>query len=159
MKWASLGFPFFFLKRSFFFDRWVGHRLLPKKTVPVYRHAGKSLSLGSYGSDQGKLHFLRTCFVALLGCRGGLARFLSCGFGCSVDSVSHLGPWNLVLDLLGYPPGSSTASANGALLQPLPLHPGFAPGCGLWSGVGSCQQALHFWWWDSGTSPSPWWSE
>ena len=60
-----------FFQTLILFDRWVGHRLLPKKTVPVYHHAGKSLSLGFYGSDQGKLHFWRTCFVALLGCRVG----------------------------------------------------------------------------------------
>ena len=142
--WACLGF--LFLQALFLFDRWVGHRLLPKKTVPVYHHAGKSLSLGSYGSDQGKLHFLENMFRSLARLQGGLARFLSFGFGwlqCGLGLTSRpLGIWCWTFwDTHRGPPLLQLTAPFSKDIAPLPLHPGFAPGCGLWSGVGSFQQA------------------
>ena len=145
MKWASLGFPF--LKRSLFLTGGLGTVFFLRKRCLCITTLESRCLWAVTVQIRVSCIFLENMFRSLARLRVGWPD--SCPVvlaGFSVDSVSHLGPWNLVLDLLGFPPGSSTASANGALLQRYRTTP-FASrlrswsGCGLWSGVGPFQQA------------------
>ena len=41
MKWANWGF--FTWKISIFFEKWMGHRFLPEKTVPSKERPGRTI--------------------------------------------------------------------------------------------------------------------
>ena len=120
-------------------EQWVGHRLLPEKTVPIRNRSGRKVILGSPSISEGVslrvgCQFIGSLFRSLSKLPGGLRRFISGGLGPHLSMLRHLG-WlqcghgltcrpvqssmldclNAVLGLLGYPAGSVADLANGVL--------------------------------------------
>ena len=63
-----------------YFERWVGHRLLPEKTVPVDRWAGRTIVPGCTPVSEGVqiiggCTFIGNLFRSPAHLSGGLARF------------------------------------------------------------------------------------
>ena len=94
MKWASLGC--LTLKFSFFFEKWMGHRLLPEKTVPIHNRPGRAVHIGPSPVSDGVqirvgCHFIGIMFRSLGRLPGGLGRFIPGPLGPHLSRLRHLG--------------------------------------------------------------------
>ncbi len=100
-----------YLELLVLFEKWLGHRLLPEKTVPVTRRLGRPLYIGTPPVSEGVqirlgCQFLGSLFRSLGNLPGGLSRFIpgSLGTLCFwknflsyVLALFALGIWTLLL--------------------------------------------------------------
>ena len=159
---GKIGIFFFFFKRSFFLTGGLGTVFFLRKRCLCITTLESRCLWAVTVQIRVSCIFWRNMFRSRARLPGGLARFLPCGVGSHVSRLrhigwlqcghSHLGSWNPVFlvalipcwtfwDTHPGPPRLQQTAPFGKDIAPLPLHPGFAPGCGLWSGVGSFQQA------------------
>ena len=78
------------------FERWIGHRLLPEKTIPKSRRAGRHLCVGdSPVSDGVKIRsgclFIGSMLRSLATIPGGLHRFFPCSLGTQLSRLRYVG--------------------------------------------------------------------
>ena len=160
------------------FEKWIGNRLLPEKTIPKSRRAGRPLCIGDTPvSDGVKIRtgcqLLGSKLRSLATLPGGLHRFLPCSLGAHLSRLRHVG-WlqcshglssrpletcqagclDPLLSLLGYSSGSNASKlAHGELLLRhciISFAIRFLP----WTiGLGSGTAVIV-----RGHSSSPWWS-
>ena len=128
-----------YLEMLVLFEQWVGHRLLPEKTVPIKNRSGRNIVLGSSPISEGVkiragCQFIGSLFRSFAPLPGGFCRFipgrlgphlsrlrhfgwLQCGHGLTCRPVESSMPRCIgsVLDLLGYPVGSVSRLAIGTL--------------------------------------------
>ena len=124
-----------YLEVFILFERWIGHRLLPEKTVPSKNRLGRVLHVGTDGVQiRLGCQFIGSLFRSLGKLPGGLGRFIPGSLGPHLSRLRHLGwlqcghgltcrplesslPGCLepLLHLLGYPAGAVDALSNGFL--------------------------------------------
>ena len=128
-----------YLEIFILFEKWMGHRLLPEKTVPLRHRSGRPILIGtSPVSERVQIRagcqFVGGLFRSLNKLPGGLSRFipgslgphlsrlrhldwLQCGHGLSRRPLESAMPGCLeaLLSLLGYPANAIVALSNGTL--------------------------------------------
>ena len=85
-----------YLELLILFEKWVGHRLLPEKTVPFKRRPGRPVYIGTPPVSKGvqirlECQFLGSLFRSLGNLPGGLSRFIPGSLGTHLCRLSHLG--------------------------------------------------------------------
>ena len=128
-----------YLEMLILFERWVEHRLLPEKTVPIKNRAGRRVFIGCSPISEGVsirsgCQFIGSLFRCLAKLPGGLPRFIPGNLGPHLSRLRHFG-WlqcghgltcrplesclpgciEPVLNLFGYPAGAVAHIANGTL--------------------------------------------
>ena len=76
--------------------KWIGHRLLPEKTVPMNQLAGRKISAGYCPVSEGVqirvgCKLVGSLFRSLAYLPGDLARFIPCGVGTHLSRLRYLG--------------------------------------------------------------------
>ena len=128
-----------YLELLVLFEKWLGHRLLPEKTVPVHRRPGRLICVDTPPVSEGVqirlgCQFLGSMFRSLGKLPGGLGRFLPGSLGTHLCRLRHFG-WlqcchgldcrplesclpdclGSLLDLFGYPANALSALSNRTL--------------------------------------------
>ena len=128
-----------FLEVLILLESWMGHRLLPEKSVPVSNRPGRCVQIGTSPVSEGVqirvgCQFVGSMFRSLSKLPGGLSRFIPGSQGPQLSRLRHLGwlqcshglscrplesslPGCLgpLLDLMGYPAGAVGALSNKVL--------------------------------------------
>ena len=124
-----------YLEILILFEKWMGHRLLPEKTVTIPNRPGTAVHIGTSPVSDGVqirvgCQFIGSMFRSLGRLPGGLSRFIPGSLGPHLSRLRHLGwlqcghglsctsmPGCLepLLSLLGYPTNAIGALSNGVL--------------------------------------------
>ena len=136
-----------YLELVILFEKWLGHRLLPEKTVPVKQRPGRPISICTPPASEGVqirlgCQFLGSLFRSLGNLPGSLSRFIPGSLGPHLCRLSHLcwlqcshgltcrpfescmpGCLKPLLDLLGYPANAMSALFSGFLRIRYCTHP------------------------------------
>ena len=126
-----------YLEILILFEKWMGHRLLPEKTVPIQNRPGRAVHIGPSPVSDGVqirvgCQFIGSMFRSLGRLPGGLGRFIPGSLGPHLSRLRHLGwlqcghglscrPYESsmpdclepLLSLLGYPANAIGALSNG----------------------------------------------
>ena len=85
-----------FLEVLILLEKWMGHRLLPEKTVPVGNWPGRGRQIGTSPVSDGVLlrvgcQFVGSMFRSLSELPGGLGRFIPGSLRPHLSRLRHLG--------------------------------------------------------------------